>query len=379
MAYFAVPKPRSTKWRAILNLKFFNENIRHFKFKVETFSQIREWIQPNAFLIGIDLKDRFLSVPINKRFRKFLHFNWMDQLLEWKVLPFGLKCSPRVVTKLLRPIMAFLRQTWSIMISIYMDDMIIQASSAEKVYLHAQITVLVLMCLGWEINWEKSKFVPTQTLTHLGFIIDTQRMSASCPEEKVQRLRDTAMSILQSGLVTVHDAEKLMGTMESVRPVTPLAPMHYRAFQRQLLKAKIHVRDPKKIIILSQASKSNLHWWASPTGFLINSTASLREPPPTVHIWADANLTAGGSHYSRGQHYQRDWSVEQLSQDYHINFPEVRAAREAVRELAVEGDIIRIHCDNKTACAYLAKQGAQRARGSHQRLPPCGSSPSERT
>ena len=69
--YFAVPKPRSDKWRPILNLKYFNENIRHYKFKMECFSHIREFIQPNSYLIGIDLKDQFLSVPMNKRYRKY--------------------------------------------------------------------------------------------------------------------------------------------------------------------------------------------------------------------------------------------------------------------------------------------------------------------
>ena len=39
-SYFAVPKPRSTKFRPILNLKYFNENIKHYKFKMETFSQV---------------------------------------------------------------------------------------------------------------------------------------------------------------------------------------------------------------------------------------------------------------------------------------------------------------------------------------------------
>ena len=84
-SYFAVPKPRSDKWRPILNLKYFNENIRHYKFKMECFSHLREFIQPNSYLIGIDLKDQFLSVPINKRFRKYLRFSWLGKLYEWCV------------------------------------------------------------------------------------------------------------------------------------------------------------------------------------------------------------------------------------------------------------------------------------------------------
>ena len=105
--YFAVPKPRSAKFRPILNLKYFNEHIKHYKFKMDSFAQVRDWIQPGAYLIGMDLKDQFLSVPINGKFRKYLRFKWLNQLLEWCVLPFVLKCSPCVVTKHLKPVLSF--------------------------------------------------------------------------------------------------------------------------------------------------------------------------------------------------------------------------------------------------------------------------------
>ena len=57
-SYFAVPKPRSTKWRPIINLKKFNENVKHYGFKMETFKQVREWIQPGSYLIGLDRQAR---------------------------------------------------------------------------------------------------------------------------------------------------------------------------------------------------------------------------------------------------------------------------------------------------------------------------------
>ena len=240
-------------WASIylVNLKRFNELVKHFKFKMECFKQVREWIQPNHYLIGIDLKDQFLSVSINKRYRKFLRFNWLGKLYEWSSLPFGLKCSPRVVTKLLKPVIALLRSEFNISISIYMDDMLIQADTAEKAYLHAQITILLLLSLGWEVNWEESTLVPTQSITHLGFEICTKTMTATCPEKKVQILKEAALLALKDGLLTVHSAEKRMGLMDSVRPVTQLAALNYRAIQKQLLNTRFPHRNPDQIIYLS--------------------------------------------------------------------------------------------------------------------------------
>ena len=326
---------------------------------METFSHVRQWIQPNYFLVGLDLKDQFLSVPINKKYQKYLRFNWLGKILQWVVLPFGLKCSPRVVTKLLKPVMALLRSTFGIFITVYMDDMLIQAKTAQEAYLHAQITILVLLCLGWEVNWDKSNLVPTTKIKHLGFEIDTKSMCAICPMDKVERLKDFASKILKDGLMTVHNAEKLLGLIESVRPTTQLAALHYRGLQRQLLKAKLIDRVPNQIIYLSQRSKADLKWWATNSGFKANCVAPLQEQNPTVEIWSDASKTGAGAHSSRGDKFQRDWSQEEA--ELHINVLELIAAKEAIFKLAIKGDIIRLHLDNKTASAYIKKQGGTKS------------------
>ena len=327
---------------------------------METFTHVRQWIQPNYFLVNLDLKDQFLSVPISKKFHNYLCFNWLGKIFQWVVLPFGLKCSPRVVTKLLKPVMALLRSIFGILISVYMDDMLIQAKSAEEAYFHAQLTILVLLCLGWEINWSKSNLIPTTKIKHLGFVIDTEAMTAICPADKIERLRNFALSTLRDGHITVHNAEKILGLIESVRPTTKLAALHYRGLQKQLLQAKIKIRVPNQIIQLSQRSKSDLKWWASDTGFKSNSVAPLMEPTPTLEIWSDASHLGAGAHSSRGENFQREWSNSE-KELYHINFLELRAAKEAVFKFARRGDIIRLHLDNMTACAYIRKQGGTRS------------------
>ena len=98
------------------------------------------------------------------------------------------------------------------------------------------------MVLGWSLNWKKSDFIPTQRTTHLGFVVDSVTMTVSCPADKIARLQSSCRNLMVAKVVLVHDAEKILGTMESVRPVTPLCALHYRALQKQLLKAKAFVR-----------------------------------------------------------------------------------------------------------------------------------------
>ena len=361
-SYFAIPKLRSPgKFRPILNLKKLNKSIKKYKFKMETLAQIRDWLQKDAWICTLDIKDQFLHVPINEKFHKFLRFSWLGKLLEWTVLPFGLKCSPRVVTKVLKPVMAFFRTVLAILISIYIDDMIIQAKTPEKALEDAQLVTLILMALGWSLNWEKSCFIPSQEVKHLGFIINSNTMTIKVPEDKVERLQNSCRIALNEKMITVHDCEKILGYMESVRPAVKLAALHYRPLQRQLLHAKSKNRIPDQIIFLSTKSKAVLKWWVSPSGFPAHCTAPLREPHATVDIWTDASLSRGGGCCSRGGFFQRHWSEDELVDEPHISILEARAAKESVINLSKSGDFVRLFIDNFTALSYIKKQGGTRS------------------
>ena len=87
-SYFAVPKARSPgKFRPILNLKYFNKNVKKYKFKMETLASLHEWIREGSYCTGLDLKDAFPHIKIH----------------------------------------------WAILISIYMDYVLIQADSVSQV------------------------------------------------------------------------------------------------------------------------------------------------------------------------------------------------------------------------------------------------------
>ena len=360
-SYFAVPKPRKIdQFRPILNLKFFNNHVKKYHFSMETLAAVRDWIKPGYFCISLDIKDAFLHIRFREESTKYLRFRWLGQLLEWIVVVFGLTCSPRVLTKVLKPVVAFIRITWGILITIFMDDMLIQASSIDKCILHCHIVIAVFMSLGWGFNWAKCDLVPKQQFTHLGFDFDTSQMIISCQADKVTRLRNFCDEIFSAQNISVLDLEKMIGTMESVRPAVPFAALFYRSLQRQLLSAKFPIRKPNKIICLCQKSLDELDWWIAPSGFAAHCSAPIREPEPTLNIWSDANLHMSGAHSSRGEFFQREWTQEELDQDPHINLLELRAAREGL-SLARPGDIVRIMIDSRTAAAYIRKQGGTRS------------------
>ena len=168
-SYFAVPKSKRSpdKWRPILNLKRFNSSVRKISFRMEEVAWIRQWLRSGSWFCGIDIA--FLNVPIHRKFRKFLRFEWGGKLLEWQVLPFGLTCSPRILTTMVRPIAGYLRDNFGILLSTFMDDMLTQAKSRKLARYETHVVCLVFMCCGWSLNWTKTILEPTQTRVHLFF------------------------------------------------------------------------------------------------------------------------------------------------------------------------------------------------------------------
>jgi hypothetical protein len=130
---------------------------------MEGIHMLRDLLKQGDWLVKIDLKDAYLTVPIWKNHQKYLRFLWKDNMLEFACLPFGLATAPRVFTKLMKPVVALLRQ-WGIRLIIYLDDILIMAESQDLVLHQAASTLNLLESLGFLVNYKKSQLVPSQQL-----------------------------------------------------------------------------------------------------------------------------------------------------------------------------------------------------------------------
>ena len=79
----------------------------------------------------LDSRDAHFSVSIVENHQKFLQFYWRNQLFQFICLPFRLSSAPYVFTKLLRPILTFLRDK-GVRCLMYLDDMLILGRTAEE-------------------------------------------------------------------------------------------------------------------------------------------------------------------------------------------------------------------------------------------------------
>ena len=83
------------------------------------------------WLVKVDLKDAYLTVPIHPDHQCHLWFSIEEVNYQFTCLPFGLACAPWAFTKVMKAIVTLLR-SWGTRIIIYIDDILIIAESAVQ-------------------------------------------------------------------------------------------------------------------------------------------------------------------------------------------------------------------------------------------------------
>ena len=143
---------------------------------------VRDLVRQGDWLAKIDLKDAYFLIPVYSGHQKFLQFTWKASLYQFHCLLFGLSCAPQVFTKVMKPIVAFLRER-GIRLIIYLDDLLIISSSPQSLTTQINLIQELFQALGLVIKENKSHMVPTQEIVFLGFHLSLIAMTISLPQQ----------------------------------------------------------------------------------------------------------------------------------------------------------------------------------------------------
>ena len=147
---FLVPK-KGGDLRPVIDLSNLNQFISNEHFQMENILCLKQLLNPNDFMVKLDLKDAYLTVGIHEDSQQYLRFIWKGQTYQFQALPFGLCTAPRIFTKLLKPVIAFLRMQ-NIRLLIYLDDILIVGSNITALNKHTQLVLELLRSLGFIKN-----------------------------------------------------------------------------------------------------------------------------------------------------------------------------------------------------------------------------------
>ena len=95
------------EWRPIIDLSSLNVFVHCPSFNMETPRSILRALQQGQWLTSLDLKDAYFHIGIHPADRRYLRFCHNGTSWQFTVLPFGLSTSPRVFTKILKPVLAY--------------------------------------------------------------------------------------------------------------------------------------------------------------------------------------------------------------------------------------------------------------------------------
>ena len=350
---FLRPKPNG-QFRMILDLTELNKMIEYQHFKMSSLETAVDMLRQDCWMGSVDLKDAYYSVLVRKEHRKFLRFKWNGELFQFRVLPNGLACAPRIFTKLLNPIFANLRER-GVECFPYIDDSFVVADTKEECQQGVQALCTELEELGLVVHDEKSVLEPTRKLKFLGFMLDSEEMTVTLTQEKREKIGRAAQAILDKDNPSIREVAGLIGLMVAYSAGVEYGPSHYKQLEldknRALVENKGNFDRPMKV---SPQGVEDIKWWMNTVG---SAERKVRLETPVLDLYTDASTEGWGAHNQDQDTAGGRWLPEEV--DNHINVLELKAIQLGLESLYSDSQRVhlQVYTDNMTALAYVKHMG----------------------
>lgn len=356
---FPVPKSNG-KHRLIINLKPLNKFVETRHFKMEDWRTVISLLSQNMFMVKIDLKDAYHLVKISDCSKKFLRFNWQNQLYEYQCLPFGFSLAPLLFTKIMKELAKNLRTQGHLSV-IYLDDILLFGETREKCLDNLSCTLSLLKRLGFIIS-EKSELEPTQCIEYLGLIFNSTEMTVSLPISKISRLQNMCTQFLLPKPFTITQVAELIGNLVAACPGVHNGPLYTRQLEVEKTRIlSLNGGDYSQSMTLTDEVRNDISWWLEN----LQNSNPIKSHHYDVVLSSDSSLLAWGA-TCNGINTRGKWTDEE--RHLHINCLELLAAKHAlcsfVSLLAKKSVLLRL--DNKTAISYINRYGGCRSPQLHK-------------
>ncbi|KAG8537840.1 hypothetical protein GDO81_023728 [Engystomops pustulosus] len=329
---------------------------------MESVRSATQLIYTDHYMCTIDLRDAYYHIPIHHSSQKFLRFSVFSPEgsilhFQFRALPFGISSAPRVFTKVMVEVVAFLRLQ-RVSIVPYLDDLLIIGKNRSDLITARDFTMRKLSDLGWIINPQKSDLSPSTHKKFLGVMLNSTLMMSFLPQEKADGLRLQIRSFRRKTSITIRGAMKILGLLTACISSVAWSQSHCRTLQSWILRSwNRRTSGLDRKIIIPSSVKRDLQWWLE-TKHLEKGVAW--HCLPCLTITTDASSLGWGavfpSHYAQGP-----WTPSLAKKP--SNYRELRAVWEALKSnpLLVKNRHVHILTDNTTVVSYLRRQGGTRS------------------
>ena len=311
----------------------------------------------------IDLLEAYYCVSIHTDYQKYLKFCYEGKHYKYTVFPNGLSCCPRIFTKLMKPVLAKLRQKGHESVQ-YIDDGFLKGFTYKECQQNLVDTVQLLQDMRFIIHPEKSVLTPVQEITFLGFVLNSSTMTASLTEEKKAKIRSSCSRLIACTRPKIRHVAEVIGLLVSALPGVHCGTLCIHSLHRDKNKGLKQCKGNYSACMqFSPESIQELHWWQT-TG--ITTSYKISHSAPAVVAMTDASKKGwGGVIQGTCETVNGPWSEDEKRA--HINCLEPKAILFTLKSWCQERkDIhIRVLTDNTCAVSYITNFGGCRSLSCH--------------
>ena len=219
-----VPKKHSSEWRTIYHLSYpegdsINDHIPKELYslnyvRVDDAIRILQNLGPGSFMAKTDLKSAFRLIPIHPDDWNLLGIYWQSKFYVDLYLPFGLRSAPYIFNQLSDALEWILKHNYGVKHVIHiLDDFFIAEPSKLRCLLSFSSLLRAFISVKAPVVASKT-LGPSQVLEFMGIVLDSVRMEARLPDDKLSRLKNMLQSFTSRRSARLVELQSLIGTLQ---------------------------------------------------------------------------------------------------------------------------------------------------------------------
>ena len=186
----------------------------------------------------------------------------------------------------MKPVYSTLRSMGQI-ISGYIDDFYLQGDSVAACSSNVKASATLMNTVGFFLHPDKSVLSPAQTVTFLGFVLNSLNMTVSPTPEKISKTITCCTELLQTLRPTILQVSRVVGVLISNLPGVEFGQLHYRSLEIDKISAlKTSGSNYNAVMELCPRSINDLNWWI---GNISLASKSIVKSHPSYIIKSDAS------------------------------------------------------------------------------------------
>ena len=219
-----VPKKHTSEWRTIYHLSYpegvsINDCIPKDPYslqyvRVDDAIRVLKSLGPGSHMAKTDLKSAFRLIPIHPDDWNLLGIYWKAQFYVDLYLPFGLRSAPYLFNQLSDALEWILKHNYGLQSVLHiLDDFFVAERTRVQCLTSFSTLLRVFMSLRAPVVAAKT-LGPSQVLEFMGIFLDTTRMEARLPDDKLIRTRELLASFRGRRSVRLVELQSLIGTLQ---------------------------------------------------------------------------------------------------------------------------------------------------------------------